>query len=196
MASTLDGGEHWSTWPADKRPIAAEGEAFFAASGTNILDLGKKKGPGYSQLLVSGGKKSNLWQLGEKLKSDSLPLMQGLESTGANSIAINTKNDGIIVGGDFSNDTVSNNNCVLFRLSDPVIFTFSKTPPHGYRSCVMYVSDTKLISCGISGVDISFDGGQHWTLISSQGFHVCQKAKKGTAVFLAGGHGRVAVLAE
>jgi hypothetical protein len=43
-----------------------------------------------------------------------------------------------------------------------------------------------LITCGLTGVDISLDEGVNWNSISSQGFHVCRKAKKGKAVFLAG----------
>jgi len=196
LATTRDGGEHWTLLPDEKRPVTAEGEAFFAASGTNLVDLGIKNGIESSLLMVSGGKKSKFWHLDSHLKSDSLPLTQGLESTGANSIAINGKKEGIVIGGDFSKDSIATNNCVLFRLSDPITFSFPKTSPHGYRSCVTYITDKNLIACGTSGVDISSDGGQHWTLISKQGFHVCQKAKKGTAVFLAGGHGRVAVLVE
>jgi hypothetical protein len=38
------------------------------------------------------------------------------------------------------------------------------------------------------------DGGIHWKKISNQSFHVCQKAKGGTAVFLAGRDGRIARL--
>ncbi len=166
------------------------------ASGTNLLDRTGKKESEFSLLMVSGGKKSKLWSLDRTFKNDSLPLIQGLESTGANSIAINGKKDGIVVGGDFSKDSIGKNNCVLFRLADPLTSSFPATSPHGYRSCVTYITDTSLLACGTSGVDISSDGGQHWVLISKQGFHVCQKAKKGTAIFLAGGHRRVAVLVE
>jgi hypothetical protein len=34
----------------------------------------------------------------------------------------------------------------------------------------------------------------NWELIAKDGFHVCQKAKKGKAVFLAGGNGKIAKL--
>jgi len=102
-----------------------------------------------------------------------------------------------VVGGDFSKDTVTENNCVLIKPKDglhwgELIFTHPQTPPHGYRSCVIYITDNQLITCGTSGIDISKDGGDNWQLISGESFHVVQKAKKGNAVFLAGGRGRIA----
>jgi hypothetical protein len=59
---------------------------------------------------------------------------------------------------------------------------------------VEYISKTKLITCGTSGIDISEDAGMNWKQISTESFHVCQKAKKGKSVYLAGGNGRVAKL--
>jgi hypothetical protein len=59
---------------------------------------------------------------------------------------------------------------------------------------VEYIGKDRLLCCGTSGIDISADGGMHWQLISGESFHVCRKAKKGKAVFLAGGGGRIAKL--
>jgi hypothetical protein len=124
--------------------------------------------------------------------------MQGKESTGANSIATDASGFyAVVVGGDFTKDTISNNNCVLVDLRNwrtGIKFKQPKTPPHGYRSCVIYLAKKKLLTCGTSGVDISKDGGMNWKLISKEGFHVCQKAKKGNAVFLAGSNGKIARL--
>jgi hypothetical protein len=53
-----------------------------------------------------------------------------------------------------------------------------------------------LVTCGTSGVDVSGDGGLNWKLISNESFHVCAKAKKGNAVFLAGKDGRIAKLVQ
>jgi hypothetical protein len=67
----------------------------------------------------------------------------------------------------------------------------SKTNPKGYRSCVEYLNKKNWITCGLNGVDYSKDDGLKFTKISETGFHVCRKAKKGNAVFLAGGGGRI-----
>lgn len=189
-AMTIDYGEHWFTL----QMIAPEyqlktGEAFFAASGTNIQFTGNKD---YPVLYVTGGTSSRLFY---REKYYELLIKQGKESTGANSVAIsNDGKDAVIVGGDFSGDTISTLNCVLVHLKKEAIFSSPQTPPHGYRSCAAYITKQKLICCGTSGVDISNDGGNNWQLISSEGFHVCAKAKKGSKVFLAGSNGRIATL--
>ena len=196
-ALTNDGGNTWHqvslTSPKETTNLSPkEGEAFFASSGTNIKMLGNHP------IYVSGGKASRLFF--RPMDTIPLPIMQGKESTGANSIAVFDLYHGVIVGGDFAKDTISNNNCVLFEIPinsffhEPIRFWVPKTPPHGYRSCVIYLTKKKLLTCGTSGIDISKDGGMNWELISKESYHVCQKAKKGKAVFLAGGNGRIAKL--
>ncbi len=192
IAQTKDAGEHWEVMSPEKTKTgfsAKDGEAFFASSGTNI----KLMDYGYNHfVMASGGKASRLFH-GKLI--DSLPIMQGKESTGANSIDVYQNTKAVVVGGDFAKDTISNNNCVLFDLDmrSSATFRIPQTPPHGYRSCVIYLDKTHLLTCGTSGIDISKDGGMNWELISKESFHVCQKAKNGKAVFLAG-NGRIAKL--
>jgi photosystem II stability/assembly factor-like uncharacterized protein len=181
LASTRDNGNSWQK--NLQAPRADSGEACFASSGTNIVAL---KDGGY--YFVTGGLTSRLHGPGTVTP---LPLVQGKESTGANSITV-YGNNAVIVGGDFTRDTVKADNCVIARLGKNPVFTKPATPPSGYRSCVEYIDSRKLITCGTSGVDISADGGKNWKLISKESFHVCQKAKKGNSVFLAGGNGRIA----
>ena len=140
-------------------------------------------------LFVSGGKKSNLYYNNKKYE---LPIVQGLESTGANSIDV-YNNNAIIVGGDFSKDSSTANNCVLVDLKK-MIFTQPQTSPTGYRSSVVYINQNIAIACGLNGVDISKDAGFNWRKISNDGFHVARKSKNGKTVFLAGSKGRIAKL--
>ena len=142
--------------------------------------------------MVSGGKSSRLF-IGFGRQIVNLPISHGLESTGANSIDV-FNNKGVVVGGDFTKDTINRNNCVLISLKNKVRVTIPATPPHGYRSCVIYLDEYNLLTCGTSGIDMSKDGGKNWQLISKDSFHVCQKAKKEKSVFLAGGNGRIAKL--
>jgi hypothetical protein len=190
LVSTSDNGETWRLLTEDRGnpgiPMMKDGEAFFASSGTNIKRLNN-----HDLIYASGGKSSRLFFHNH---ADSLPIMQGKESTGANSIAVYKNKKAVVVGGDFTKDTISSNNAVLIKLGKKVRFTIPQTPPHGYRSCVIYMDEDKLLTCGTSGIDISNDGGKNWQLISKESFHVCQKAKKGKAVFLAGGNGRIAKL--
>lgn len=186
IARTGDGGVSWKEIAIDKMPVAREGEACFAASGTNIRFIDRDE-----FLIVTGGKVSRLFFNNKSLE---LPVAQGKESQGANSIAVwNKAKSIVIVGGDFMADSIKTGNCIVSR-NGGKIWIKPTSLPNGYRSCVEYIGEKKLITCGLNGVDISSDGGIHWNSISATGFHVCRKSKKGDAVFLAGGGGRIAKL--
>ncbi len=186
MVSSADKGKSWRKTPFPSLHVFEEGEAFFAASGSNLVWAGDHL------LFVTGGKKSGLLY-GKGYQP--LALIQGQETTGANSIAVNPDNinQAYIVGGDFSHDTSRYRNGLSVQLN-PFLQTSPSTPPHGYRSCVAYLDNRNLICCGISGVDYSDDGGMNWNSISVRGFHVCRKAKKGKSVFLAGPKSSIARL--
>ena len=191
VARTFDGGNNWVDIPDSYRPVADSGEAFFAASGTNVRALDRDE-----SVLVSGGTRSRMYIRDKKF---DLPIIQGGETTGANSIAVldNNKLKGgstmIIVGGDFSKPASDSLNC-FFTNNYGKTWKASKRPPHGYRSCVEYLSKKQVITCGPTGVDYSFDGGNTWKLISKEGFHVCRIAKKGSTVYLAGPNGKIGKL--
>ncbi|MBX3257232.1 MAG: oxidoreductase [Chitinophagaceae bacterium] len=191
IARTFDGGDSWQGLPHENYPQAMEGEALFAASGTNIRPLSLSEA-----VFVTGGKYSRLFIRDQQI---TLPVMQGKETTGANSIAVfNNKKrkpakQMLVVGGDFTADTVAVQNAAISNDGGKT-WLLPETPPYGYRSCVEYISGKRLIACGTSGVDVSEDGGKNWRLISKEGFHVCRKAKNGKAVFLAGKDGRIAKL--
>ena len=193
IARTFDGGQTWREIPEQFKPRAEKGEACFAASGTNIRALDRNEA-----VFITGGLSSNVFIRDQKIK---LPIVQGKETTGANSIAVwdNKKLNGgnrmIVVGGDFSADTSAINNC-FYSINRGKSWNAPKVPPHGYRSCVEYITERKLIACGTSGVDYSTDGGDTWSLITREGYHVARKAKDGNTVYLAGGSGRIAKLVE
>ncbi len=184
LARTVDGGETWAMLAKKVCAIADSGEALFAASGSNIIISNRKIS------FVSGGIVSHFITNNQKIK---LPLLQGKSSTGAN--AIDRAEDGrtIIVGGDFSADTVSAGNC---SITDDAGKTFLSPmrSPYGYKSSIRYLGSKKWIACGTSGIDISTDHGIQWEHISNESFHVVEKAKKGKRVFLAGKNGTIAEL--
>lgn len=187
LAMTADGGDSWKEIE-NKRPVADSGEAFFAASGTNIRLFGTEK-----IFFVSGGTRSRLFT--ESGMTD-LPIIQGKETTGANSIDIfdngNMKSTRqmVVVGGDFKADGSSEKNCFI-SADGGKTWKAPKEPPHGYRSCVEFLSKDDLLCCGLSGVDYSYNGGRTWQWISKESFHVCRIAKLGTAIYLAGNNGQI-----
>jgi hypothetical protein len=99
----------------------------------------------------------------------------------------------IVVGGDFNADSSTYNNC-MFTKNRGKTWQSPTVAPHGYRSCVEYLSADDLLACGLNGIDYSSNGGKTWEWISKEGFHVCRIAKTGTSVFLAGGNGKIGKL--
>ncbi len=182
MASTTDFGNTWNT-TASKNSIKADsGEAAFASSGTNIIKLGKSK-----ELFVSGGLSSHLFINGRKVQ---LTIMQGKESTGANSIAVKNSNTFMVVGGDFNTKDSTTKNCLITKDAG-ITWITPLTPPSGYRSCVAFIEKNTWITCGLNGTDISTNDGMHFKKIDKQSFNVCAKSKKGNTVFFAGNGGKI-----
>ncbi len=191
LATTSDQGETWQEKAVGKLPSADSGEACFASSGTNIRKL-------YNEefCFISGGSSSHYLTSGYSVL---LPIIQGTGSTGANSIAVRNQGNRktnqylVVVGGDFAKDTVITNNCFISKDGGKT-WLAPFVSPHGYRSCVEFLNQKQLITCGTSGVDITMDSGMHWKLISGESFHVCRKAKNGSSVYLAGGNGKIGKL--
>jgi hypothetical protein len=114
MALTNNSGNTWQE-PSEALapPDAGKGEAFFAASGSNVRLFNNE-----DYFMVSGGLRSRL------ITNDRavfIPMVQGSESTGAN--ALDIFDDGIpdepgsrmiVVGGDFKADTSTQKNCFFY----------------------------------------------------------------------------------
>lgn len=191
VVRTFDGGRTWQDIPEINRPVADSGEACFAASGTNVRALDNDEA-----VFVSGGLSSNVFIRDQKIP---LPIIQGKETTGANSIAVWDRykkkggNQLVVVGGDFLKPDSDSLNC-CYSINRGKTWKSSKTPPHGYRSCVEYLDQKVLVSCGLNGVDYSVDNANTWKWISKESFHVCRIAKIGRTVYLAGNNGKVGKL--
>ncbi len=190
IARTSDTGNTWQELDEkENHTVIDSGEAFFAASGSNVRLFTNK-----DYFIVSGGLRSRLIT---NTGATDLPLIQGKETTGAN--AIDIFDDGmpkkpgkrmIIVGGDFNADSSIAKNC-FYTINGGKTWLAPVTPPHGYRSSVEYLSKKDVLACGLNGVDYSSDGGKNWKWISKEGFHVSRIAKIGTAIFLAGNNGKI-----
>ena len=191
IARTFDGGNTWKEVPEMNRPRADSGEACFAASGTNLRALDNDEA-----VFVSGGMRSSIFIRDQKI---ALPLIQGKETTGANSVAVWNRyrkkggNQIVVVGGDFSADSSAEKNC-FYSNNRGKTWLVPKVPPHGYRSCVEYLDKKVLVSCGLTGVDYSRDNAYTWQWISRESFHVCRIAKIGATIYLAGNNGKVGKL--
>ncbi len=196
IIETFDKGDTWEETPVLFKPEAKKGEALFASSGSNLRFLnGDNK---YQWGFVTGGTASRLFLISDDINTPPfikrLEMLQGKESQGANSLAINGKN-WFIVGGDFLHPGLDSGNHV-FTGDGGKTWEITFNGPKGYKSSVTWKTDSTLIACGTSGVAISVHRINDWMTISSKQFHTVQKAKNGTAVYLAGSKGRIAILKD
>ena len=185
IAETLDGGDTWHSLDHIKLPEVANGEACFASSGTNIRILNHGK-----YYYITGGMRSRFF---DNSIANDLPIMQGKDSEGANSIGLKNKKQMIVVGGDFNFPDSATHVCCITK-DGGKSWTYPVSGPHGYRSCIEYLKKNNWITCGLTGVDYSTNDGNTWKLISNEGFNVCKKSKSGNSVFFAGGKGKIAKL--
>lgn len=185
IARTFNGGKTWKAIAPEYRPVVDSGEACFASSGTNVRKLSKQEA-----VFITGGKSSRLFMRDQKI---NLPLLQGKESTGANSIAVKNKKFFVVVGGDFTKKDDTTGVCA-YTLDAGVSWQVPETTCSGYRSCIEYVSGNIWVACGLNGIDLTVDNAIHFKKISDEGFHVCRKSKNGKKIFFAGSIGRIAVM--
>jgi hypothetical protein len=191
LLKTTDGGTTWKELEESQRPLLNNGEASFAASGTNIRCSGNSE-----VMIATGGTTSRLWysrDKGSSWRAISAPIIQGEPATGIFSFS-RLSNKIVIVGGNYLQDTLRRDH--VFVSSDKgVTWSAPAKPTRGYRESVELIRQNLLISAGPGGIDISRNGGLAWEALSDEKyFHAVRKARKGNLVILAGGKGKVAIL--
>lgn len=190
LLETRNAGESWK--PTTFLPSALPDEAAFAASGTGIT------AEPHSQnfYFVTGGKASRVFLcIKKKFYSTLLPLKHGLPSQGAFAIAAGGSRL-VVVGGDYQQPGKRDAVACFYDgkkgRSNNINIQLSKAQPMGFQSCVSFLGENTFLSTGTSGTNISHDGGENWQGIDARSFNVCQKAKHGNLVLLAGDKGKIA----
>jgi photosystem II stability/assembly factor-like uncharacterized protein len=182
---TSDGGNTWNKISCEKLPIFEEGEAFFAASNTNITIIED------TVWIASGGKKARILKSidkGETWNIFDTPMTQGNGPQGIYSIDFYDKNNGIIIGGDYSkpNKNIANKAITTDGGKTWTLIADGENP--GYKSCVQYVPNTngkEVFAVGKTGISFSNDGGNSWSEISKDSYYTIQFLDRNTA-WLAG----------
>jgi photosystem II stability/assembly factor-like uncharacterized protein len=152
---TADGGTSWNKCLGDVS--CYEGEAGFAASGTNVQVLNDS-----TFVFVSGGNKSRFFKSSDRGKNwqiTSLPFPSN-PSTGAYSLLMLNELHGIVIGGDYTKPNERKNTCFL-TFDGGKTWQPPKRNPGGYRSCVQSLGDM-LFCCGTNGIDFSINHGKTW----------------------------------
>lgn len=188
VLATSDAGSSWEKINPSEMPKLANGEAYFAASGSNVQLINDQL-----FIAVTGGEKSNIILNTQPPTIVNLPKSDS-STAGANGMDYWASSKfGLIVGGDFSNPELSEHNLFIFELNEfnqPIV-TKPETAPRGYKSGVAILSQVSAVSCGLGGVDVSDDKGKNWRNLTKTEFNTCKRSKRGNAVYLVGPHGRI-----
>ncbi|WP_370511732.1 WD40/YVTN/BNR-like repeat-containing protein [Lutibacter sp. Hel_I_33_5] len=178
---TSDGGTTWNKISCDKLPKFEVGEAFFAASNTNIKIIKN------TVWIASGGKKSRILKSTDKGHTWTIyntPIIQGAAATGIFSIDFADEKNGIAIGGDYTKPTENKANKAVTNDGGKTWKLVADGQNPAYKSCVQYVPNTngkEVFAVGKTGVSFSSDGGFTWKEVSKEGYYTIQFVDKNTA---------------
>lgn len=163
---TTDGGNTWQKQSCENAPQVVNGEAAFAASNTNLVLKNK------NVWMVSGGKQSRVFRstnFGTSWQSFNTPIVQGETMTGIFSMDFFDNNRGIVVGGNYDKPNQNFSNKAITADGGKTWQLVSENKSFGYASCVQYVpgfNGKRIVSLGVTGIYISYNGGIDWVQIS------------------------------
>ncbi|MDA8018914.1 MAG: YCF48-related protein [Thermoanaerobaculia bacterium] len=194
ILTTSDGGSSWQRADPAKLPPAHEGEAGFAASGTNVAT-----GPDGHAWIGTGGTVARVLvsdDFGATWRAVTSPLAQGEGSTGIFSVAFRDAQHGVAIGGDYRKPEDTTGNVAFSEDGGNTWHAVTDAPPTGHRACVTHLgghSPTSWLAVGRAGTDLSVDDGASWSRLGDVGFYACSVANDGS-IWTAGSDGRVARL--
>ena len=158
LIATDDGGATWTPLPEKSRPAALPKEGCFAASGTCLVTRGEND----VWFCTGGAKAARVFRShdrGKTWSASDTPLLAGIESAGAFSIAFRNGDRGAIVGGDYRNPEGTTTTGAVTRDGGKTWTLIEKPLP--FRSGVAWAND-RWVAVGTSGSDVSVDDGATW----------------------------------
>lgn len=187
LLKTDDGGKHWSHIPSENIPMALQTEAGFAASGTSIVTIKDEVWIGL------GGEQSRVFyssDFGESWKAKKSAMLAGTAMQGIYSMSFKNNKEGIAVGGEWNAEVEKSHNYTTdggetWHLASGV---------QAYRSGSCYVKDDIYLATGISGTDISTDGGKTWKNISNEAWYSIASSPDGDLIVASGKAGKIALI--
>ena len=178
---TSDAGASWNKLSCETLPKFNDGEAFFAASNTNIKTIGS------TVWIASGGKKARILKSTDYGKTWNIynsPIIQGNGPQGIYSIDFADKNNGIVIGGDYSKPKANIANKAITKDGGETWTLVADGQNPNYKSCVQYVPNTngkEVFAVGKTGVSFSNDKGFTWRTVSKDGYYAIQFVDRNTA---------------
>jgi photosystem II stability/assembly factor-like uncharacterized protein len=188
VLQSLDRGSSWKRFHLKNASRAIPNEGSYAASGTTVVVKDNSL-----KLVWSGDSLSRLVQLdgGRDPEIHPIPLRIG-EGCGVFSMAFRSKDDGVAVGGCYLDSLSRKGNCVRTRDGGVTwVKGHVNSGPNGYRSCVAYAPKTGFyLTCGRTGIDVSYNQGMSWQVLSKEGYYTCSLAD--STGWLMGRNGKMA----
>ena len=189
LLHTINGGAEW-TFLSSFLPVAKQGEAAFAASGTCLIVRGSD-----DLYIVSGGSEARVFNSNSRgmtaWKTFATPIVKGTPGSGIFSIAMRDGGNGVIVGGNYEKPDEAKDN--LAFTSDGGETWKLGTGLTGYRSGVAYVGGKTIIAVGTNGTDMTTDGGKTWKKVGTENLNAVAADGK-NAVWAVGPKGLVVKL--
>ncbi|MFC6861047.1 WD40/YVTN/BNR-like repeat-containing protein [Zunongwangia atlantica] len=189
---TRDGGNSWEKINCSKLPKAAEGEAAFAASNSNIAIEDDHV------WILSGGMKSRVFHSadkGENWEVVETPLVQGKPTLGGYSMDFYDAENGIIIGGNYEDPEGNTGNKAITKDGGKTWNLIADGQEPNYKSSVRYVpsgSGEEIVAAGFTGISYTKDAGKTWEKLSDEGFFTLRFLNDSTAY--AAGSKRIAKL--
>jgi photosystem II stability/assembly factor-like uncharacterized protein len=184
---TANGGRTWTRVDQKALPAALAGEGAYAASGTNVAVHGAT----HVWIATSAGRVLHSGDAGRSWSVSITPLATG-SSAGPFSIAFRSPTQGIVVGGDYRQESAAVDNAATS--ADAGRSWQRMSGLSGFRSVVQYVprqTPPSVLAVGPSGADVSSDGGRTWRAIEGPGFDAFSFAPSGRLGWGVGSEGRI-----
>jgi photosystem II stability/assembly factor-like uncharacterized protein len=182
-----DDGATWRRVPTEVLPPALDGEGAYAASGTNVAIKDDRVWIATTSRVLRSLDGGRSWTVA------ATPLRSSA-SAGIFSIAFRDANDGMIVGGDYKQETAAVDNAAV--TSDAGVTWTPINGLSGYRSAVAFVPGRRgmVVAVGPAGVDYSSDSGRTWRALPGPGFHAVSFAPGTSRGWAVGETGAVATI--
>jgi photosystem II stability/assembly factor-like uncharacterized protein len=187
LLKTKDGGKHWEAIDPQAIPNALTIEAGFAASGTSLVSIGNESWIGL------GGEQSRIFysnDKGDHWTASASPMLSGTAMQGIYSMSFKNNKEGIAVGGEWNAEPKISH----MYTSDGGKNWHIAQGVQAYRSGSCYIKDNIYLATGISGTDISWDGGQNWQQINDEHWYSIAASPDGKLIAASGKKGKLSIL--